>query len=94
LARQLRFRRNVAGYEQKTRVRESFAPERSTAATAAPGKDELRFVFLFALREGGYDCRAGNHGHKCESNQNVMHFDSPPGQLLEPIQASCEAKPK
>ena len=37
------------------------------------GTEPLCFFLDFALRQGGYDCRAGNHGHKCESNQNVVH---------------------
>jgi hypothetical protein len=33
----------------------------------------LDVVFEFALRHGSDDCRTGDHGHKCESNQNVVH---------------------
>jgi hypothetical protein len=38
----------------------------------------LRFVVEFPLGQCSNDCRAGDHGHKCESYQNVVH-----GMLLK-----------
>ena len=35
--------------------------------------DALYVVLGILLRQGGDDCRAGNHGHKSESNQNFVH---------------------
>jgi hypothetical protein len=39
------------------------------------------------LRKSGYDCRAGNHGHKRESNQNFVHLSAPSGETPESLQA-------
>jgi hypothetical protein len=35
---------------------------------------EIVFSLDFALGKGSNDCRAGNHSHKCESHQNVVHL--------------------
>jgi hypothetical protein len=43
------------------------------------------------LRKSGYDCRAGNHGHKRESNQNVVHLCTPSGETLEPVQGPARS---
>ena len=39
--------------------------------------ERLEVVFDFLLGKAGNDCRTGNHGHKGERNQDVVH-----GELL------------
>jgi hypothetical protein len=54
--------------------------------TSLPGWPQLlsvlNFVVDLVLGKCSDDCRAGDHGHKCEGYQNVVHANAPARILI------------
>jgi hypothetical protein len=63
--------------------RKHFSVEQAANWLSDPWSD-LCLVVGFLLRQSSDDSRAGHHGYKCESDQNVVHARTPQQRNPDP----------
>jgi hypothetical protein len=73
--------------------RKHFSIERAANWLSDPGID-LCLVVGFLLRQSSDDSRAGHHGHKCESDQNVVHARTPQQRNPDPGPVPLKIHPR